>query len=273
MQVFLGRKEKSSIYAYVDYLYSIDSHYDNIFRCNSRRTTKCRGCVILKNNKVYVLKAHHPKIPFVNVQIEMKEEMLRFSRETHTGLKEIFDLDRAPELSDLGDNELNTAALSSSSNAAVFLQFLSSAYQVMMRNTFPLLFYIFQDSRYTQFRDYPKKQLQSPLPSQLMEPSSPFSEQAVLWRKLRLSNVPKTILSIIIALPFLLSNMFQEILFILQTEADLLSTEHPDILQFVSYLRLTWLNMASKISTYHCPVRTNNIVESFHNTAVQKLGT
>jgi len=29
--------------------------------------------------------------------------------------------------------------------------------------------------------------------------------------------------------------------------------------------------MASKINIY--PVRTNNIVESFHNIAVQKLGT
>lgn len=31
--------------------------------------------------------------------------------------------------------------------------------------------------------------------------------------------------------------------------------------------------MASKISTYDCPIRTNNIVESFHNIATQKLGT
>lgn len=74
-------------------------------------------------------------------------------------------------------------------------------------------------------------------------------------------------------LPLLPSDMFQEALFIIQTEADLLSSEHPDILQFMSYLRLTWSNMASKISTYRCPVRTKNIVESFHNIAVQKLGT
>lgn len=74
-------------------------------------------------------------------------------------------------------------------------------------------------------------------------------------------------------LPLLPSNMFQEALLIIQTEADQLSNEHPDILQFISYLRLTWLNMASKISTYCHPVRTNNIVESFHNIAAQKLGT
>lgn len=73
-------------------------------------------------------------------------------------------------------------------------------------------------------------------------------------------------------LPLLPPHMFQEALTIIQAEADLLSGEYPDILQFMSYLRLTWLNMASKISTYHCPVRTNNIVESFHNIAAQKLG-
>ncbi|XP_070167590.1 uncharacterized protein [Polyergus mexicanus] len=99
--------------------------------------------------------------------------------------------------------------------------------------------------------------------------------QAVLrkWAKLRLSNIPKMVLSMTMTLPLLPPDMFQEALLIIQTEADLLSTEYPDILQFISYLRLTWSNMASKISTYRCPVRTNNIVESFHNIAMQKLGT
>lgn len=74
------------------------------------------------------------------------------------------------------------------------------------------------------------------------------------------------------AVPLLPPDMIQEALCIIQAEADLLSHEYPDILQFTSYLRLTWSNMVSKISTYGCPVRTNNIVESFHNIAVQKLG-
>ncbi|KYN50028.1 hypothetical protein ALC62_00055, partial [Cyphomyrmex costatus] len=99
--------------------------------------------------------------------------------------------------------------------------------------------------------------------------------QAVLrqWRKLRLSNAPKIVLSMTMTLPLLPPDMFQEAMSIIQIEADILSCEYPDILQFTSYLRRTWSNMASKISTYGCPVRTNNIVESFHNIAVQKLGT
>jgi len=102
-----------------------------------------------------------------------------------------------------------------------------------------------------------------------------FKFQAVLrkWRKLRLSNILKTVLSMTMTLPLLPPDMFQEALFIIQVEADQLSNKHPNILQFMSYLRLTWSNMASKISTYRCPVRTNNIVESFHNIAVQKLET
>lgn len=93
------------------------------------------------------------------------------------------------------------------------------------------------------------------------------------WRKLELSHAPQTILSMTMALPLLLADMFNEALLIIQAEADLLSREHPNVLQFMSYLRLTWSNMASKISTYDCPIRTNNIVESFHNIATQKLGT
>ncbi|XP_018358957.1 PREDICTED: uncharacterized protein LOC108758469 [Trachymyrmex cornetzi] len=68
-------------------------------------------------------------------------------------------------------------------------------------------------------------------------------------------------------------DMFQEAMSIIQIEADILFCEYPDILQFTSYLRRTWSNMASRISTYDCPIRTNNIVESFHNIAAQKLGT
>ncbi|XP_018362805.1 PREDICTED: uncharacterized protein LOC108760978, partial [Trachymyrmex cornetzi] len=63
--------------------------------------------------------------------------------------------------------------------------------------------------------------------------------QAVLrqWRKLRLSNAPKTILSMTMTLPLLRPDMFQEAMSIIQIEADILSCEYPDILQFTSYLR------------------------------------
>lgn len=93
MQVIPGRRKETFIYIYDDYVYNVDCRYDNIFRCNTRRTTKCRGSVILQHdNSVHVLQEHnHPRSPFVKEQIEMKEEMLKFSRETSTGLKEIFD--------------------------------------------------------------------------------------------------------------------------------------------------------------------------------------
>lgn len=65
--------------------------------------------------------------------------------------------------------------------------------------------------------------------------------QAVLrkWRKLELSHAPQTILSMTMALPLLPPDMFNEALLIIQAEADLLSREHPNVLQFMSYLRLT----------------------------------
>lgn len=92
MEVLPGTKKNSSIYVYVDYTYIKDSRYDNVFRCRSRQTTKCRGSVMLDNNIVHVLHEHnHPKLNFVKEQIAMKEEMLRLSHSTYIGLKEIFD--------------------------------------------------------------------------------------------------------------------------------------------------------------------------------------
>lgn len=93
MQVLPGRRQGTHVYVYDDYLYYMDSRYENVFRCNSRRTTKCPGYIVLQeNNNVTLLKEHnHPKLPLLKMQMEMKEEMLRLSRETHIGLKEIFD--------------------------------------------------------------------------------------------------------------------------------------------------------------------------------------
>lgn len=92
MQIVPGKKKGSLLYVYDDYLYYMDSRYNNVFRCNTRRTTKCSGSVAFQDNIVTVLKKHnHPETPFIKAQIEMKEEMLKRSRETHTALKEIFD--------------------------------------------------------------------------------------------------------------------------------------------------------------------------------------
>lgn len=92
MEIIPGRKMGTHIYIYDDYLYCMDSRYDNVFRCNSRKSTKCPGNVVLQDNNIKVLKEHnHPKLPFIKLRNEMKEEMLKLVRETHMGLKEIFD--------------------------------------------------------------------------------------------------------------------------------------------------------------------------------------
>jgi len=80
MQVVPGRKKGSFLYVYDDYLYYMDNRYDNVFRCSTRRTTKCSGSAVLQDNILTILKGHnHPKSPFIKEQIEMKEEMLRLS--------------------------------------------------------------------------------------------------------------------------------------------------------------------------------------------------
>lgn len=65
---------------------------------------------------------------------------------------------------------------------------------------------------------------------------------------------------------------FEEAFAILQRIADNMCNDHPAVLQFMSYMRNTWLNISQKVSVYNCPVRTNNLVESFHNTASKHFG-
>ncbi|TGZ46497.1 Uncharacterized protein DBV15_11691, partial [Temnothorax longispinosus] len=369
MEILPGRQKGTHTYVYDDYLYSKDNRYDNVFRCNSRRTTKCPGNAIVQDNKVTLKEHNHPKLPFIKAQLEMKEEMLRLSRETNTGLKEIFDsiCRRNPdagqylsfatircsmhrereksrpsvpntleslydilENSDIIQNIYKDKVVTTDGKSAIILstnyllQALSSTTEIYVDGTFSVLprkphiaqlysvhirymdtgiatLFILCDVRTTtlydalwdkitqlvpqleqnikfimsDFETAAVKSLNKKFPNANLTGCWFHFNQAVLrkWRKLRLSNIPKTVLSMTMTLPLLPPNMFQEALLIIQTEADLLAGEHPDILQFMSYLRLTWSNMASKISTYHCPVRTNNIVESFHNIAVQKLGT
>lgn len=69
------------------------------------------------------------------------------------------------------------------------------------------------------------------------------------------------------------SDLFNDSLNIMQTIADRVSTTYPNILLFMTYVRSTWLPIASKVSVHNCPVRTNNLVESFHHITTQKIGT
>lgn len=64
---------------------------------------------------------------------------------------------------------------------------------------------------------------------------------------------------------------FEEALSIIQLEADQISREYPAVNNFLTYVHKTWLPLASKVSVYDCPVRTNNITESFHNVAGKKF--
>ncbi|XP_076660061.1 uncharacterized protein LOC143363346 [Halictus rubicundus] len=98
--------------------------------------------------------------------------------------------------------------------------------------------------------------------------------QAVLrkWRKLGLNSAPHTVVHMAMSLPLIPAIKFEQGLSIIQKEADIASSKFPGILLFMTYMRHTWLNIASQVSVHNCPVRTNNIAESFHNIACQKLG-
>lgn len=67
------------------------------------------------------------------------------------------------------------------------------------------------------------------------------------------------------------SNRFEEALSLIQFEINQTSHEYPALKDFLAYVRKTWLPLASKVSVYDCPARTNNITESFHNVAKRKF--
>jgi len=72
-------------------------------------------------------------------------------------------------------------------------------------------------------------------------------------------------------LPLLPANLFPNAYEIMQDVANSISSQYPNILKFLKYMSDTWLSKAEKVSTFGCPVRTNNGVESFYKIAAQKL--
>jgi len=68
------------------------------------------------------------------------------------------------------------------------------------------------------------------------------------------------------------ADCFEEALSLIQLEVNEIAHEYPAVNDFLAYVRKTWLPLASKVSVYNCPARTNNITESFHNVVRRKFG-
>lgn len=84
-------------------------------------------------------------------------------------------------------------------------------------------------------------------------------------------DAPRNILSMTMNMALIPSDRFEEALSFIQFEVDQISHEYPAVNDFLTYVRKTWLPIASKVSVYDCPVRTNNITETFHNIAGRKF--
>ncbi|XP_071575450.1 uncharacterized protein [Temnothorax nylanderi] len=98
--------------------------------------------------------------------------------------------------------------------------------------------------------------------------------QALLrqWRRLGLMDAPRSVLSMIMTMALVPSDCFEEALSFIQLEVDQISQEYPAVNDFLAYVRKTWLPLASKVSVYNCPARTNNITECFHSIVGRKFG-
>jgi len=84
-------------------------------------------------------------------------------------------------------------------------------------------------------------------------------------------DAPRNVLSMTMTMALLPSDCFEKALSFIQFEVDQIFPKYPAVNDFLTYVRKTWLPLASKISVYDCPVRTNNITETFHNIARRKF--
>lgn len=92
------------------------------------------------------------------------------------------------------------------------------------------------------------------------------------WRRLGLMDAPRSVLSMTMTMALVPSDCFEKALSIIQLEVNQISLTYPAVNDFLAYVRKIWLPLASKVSIYDCPARTNNITESFHNIAGKKFG-
>jgi len=88
-----------------------------------------------------------------------------------------------------------------------------------------------------------------------------------------LEDAPSEILSMAKTMALAPSDLFEESLNIMQIFSSNLTNEYPAIANFMQYVKNTWLPIASKVSIYECPNRTNNLVESFYANITKKLGS
>lgn len=92
------------------------------------------------------------------------------------------------------------------------------------------------------------------------------------WRRLGLMDAPRDVLSMTMTMALVPSDCFEDAFSLIKFEVDKNYQAYPAINEFLAYVRNTWLPLASKVSVYDCPARTNNITESFHNMAAKKFG-
>lgn len=93
MEKVAGKSAGSSIFLWKDHSYNKDNRNAHIYRCNTRRTTRCRGAVVdLGNGTIRLLRPHnHSKVLHRRDHEKMKNEMRQACQGTLIPLKEIFD--------------------------------------------------------------------------------------------------------------------------------------------------------------------------------------
>ncbi|XP_076299842.1 uncharacterized protein LOC143218507 isoform X3 [Lasioglossum baleicum] len=302
MEKIAGKVKGSFVFVHNDYVYNKDHRSENIYRCNTRRTTRCCGAVmVLSDGTITLLKSHNHSKLFHTIQREkMKSDMLQLCRETLIPLKKIFD-DICRQY------PIAASTLSYNSIKAVLFRERQKSYPQVAPNLIAIndcieTHSIMDNITKIVIKDEEGKAailfttgtLLNVLDTShciyadgifsVLPPKPPIAQLYIIhivymdtallrkWRHLGLADAPTKVLSMAMTLALAPADLFKKGFAEIERESASFTAEHPPIKIFIEYIRSTWLPKAEKVSVYDCPMRTNNTTESYNNVVSLKLG-
>ncbi|XP_076298000.1 uncharacterized protein LOC143220101 isoform X5 [Lasioglossum baleicum] len=281
MEKIAGKVKGSFVFVHNDYVYNKDHRSENIYRCNTRRTTRCCGAVmVLSDGTITLLKSHNHSKLFHTIQREkMKSDMLQLCRETLIPLKKIFD-DICRQY------PIAASTLSYNSIKAVLFRERQKSYPQVAPNLIAINDCIETHSIMDNITKIVIKDEEGKAAilfttgtllnvldtSHCIYADGIFSALLRKWRHLGLADAPTKVLSMAMTLALAPADLFKKGFAEIERESASFTAEHPPIKIFIEYIRSTWLPKAEKVSVYDCPMRTNNTTESYNNVVSLKLG-
>jgi len=83
MKIILEKRKDSYLFVYKRFTYNMDKRYTYIYRCSTRRTSACKGILILiKENESFILEYshNHSSEPYASEVLNLKSEIIQICK-------------------------------------------------------------------------------------------------------------------------------------------------------------------------------------------------